>query len=519
MASSSETQTNNDGAANEVRQLLLVTQPQVSAAAVLKRLAPSAAAEALSGAGAGAGLPEAPVVIDADRQFRISDLSSLPLPQFNCAMLSSDPAKVLIVVDAVFGLTKRDLWAKTLASLADCPHLVFAIDNLRLVEAGEPRFLELRDEIVEHSGDFVCRRIDIVPVDFETGANVLSSADRPGWYHGPALGDLIEKKTAEIGGDGAAEAEASDQFSVYLCWLGKKPMLPGRNYLFDNGRQRCDAQISLLKHRYNPETMEHQAATSLMSGNVGYANLALDDEVDYRPFKTDHRGGRFCLLDPDDATLLAYGIINFGLRRATNIHWQSFAIDKQTRAGAKGQKPCLVWFTGLSGSGKSTIVGLIEKKLHALGRHTYVLDGDNVRHGLCRDLGFTDADRVENLRRVSETAKLFVDAGLIVLASFISPFRSERRAARELVEDGEFVEVFVHTPIEVCESRDPKGLYKKARAGQLKNFTGIDSPYEPPLTAEIVLHGDSTTADALADQVIEYLQQKGLLDAAAGEPT
>jgi bifunctional enzyme CysN/CysC len=257
--------------------------------------------------------------------------------------------------------------------------------------------------------------------------------------------------------------------------------------------------------------MEHRAATSLVSGHVGYANLALDNEIAFRPFRDDHTGGSFRLLDIDSGAEVAFGIINFGLRRATNIRWHALAIDKSLRAGSKGQKPCILWFTGLSASGKSTVASLTEKKLHALGKHTYVLDGDNVRHGLCRDLGFTDADRVENLRRVSETAKLLVDAGLIVLVSFISPFRSERAAAREKFSGGEFIEIFVDTPIEVCEDRDPKGLYKKARAGQLKNFTGIDSPYEPPLSAEIVLPGGTAAPEELAERIIETLQQRDML--------
>jgi bifunctional enzyme CysN/CysC len=204
-------------------------------------------------------------------------------------------------------------------------------------------------------------------------------------------------------------------------------------------------------------------------------------------------------------------MIRFGLRRATNIHWQALDIDKDVRAAALGQKPCVVWFTGLSGAGKSTVANLVEKKLHVLGHHTYLLDGDNVRHGLNRDLGFTDADRVENIRRVAETAKLFIDAGLIVLVSFISPFRSERDMARELLEAGEFVEVFVDTPLAVAEARDPKGLYRKARAGEIRNFTGIDSPYEPPLRAEIRLDTASTGAEELADRVIAWLEAGGYL--------
>jgi bifunctional enzyme CysN/CysC len=221
--------------------------------------------------------------------------------------------------------------------------------------------------------------------------------------------------------------------------------------------------------------------------------------------------GGFILIDRLTNSTVGAGMIEFGLRRATNIQWQELDIDKSLRADMKAQKPCALWFTGLSGSGKSTLASLLEKQLHARGQHTYVLDGDNVRHGLNKDLGFTDADRVENIRRVAETAKLFVDAGLIVMVSFISPFRSERRMARDLFSDNEFLEVFVDTPLEVCEQRDPKGLYKKARAGEIKNFTGIDSTYEQPERADIRLEAGKRSADELVSELISDLEKKGFI--------
>ena len=244
-------------------------------------------------------------------------------------------------------------------------------------------------------------------------------------------------------------------------------------------------------------------------------------DVAYRFFSTDKRKfivadtpgheqytrntGNFILIDRFTNATVGAGMIDFPLRRATNIHWQAITINKQSRAALKDQKPKVLWFTGLSGSGKSTIANLVEKKLHSLGKHTYLLDGDNIRHGLNRDLGFTDADRVENIRRIAETAKLFIDAGIIVLTAFISPFKSERKLARELLEPGEFIEIFVDTPIEICETRDPKGLYKKARAGHLKNFTGIDSAYEAPENPEITINGKKNTAEELAEQIVTNL--------------
>jgi bifunctional enzyme CysN/CysC len=238
---------------------------------------------------------------------------------------------------------------------------------------------------------------------------------------------------------------------------------------------------------------------------VGICNLALGKAIAFDPYRENRATGSFILVDRLSNATVGAGMIDFALRRATNIHWQSLDIDRRSRSLLKNQKSCVLWFTGLSGAGKSTIANLVEKRLHSLGKHTYLLDGDNVRHGLNKDLGFTDADRVENIRRVAEVAKLFVDAGTIVLVSFISPFRTERQMARELLESGSFYEVYVSTPLEVCEQRDPKGLYRKARSGLLKNFTGIDSSYEAPENPEIVVDTSSTPADELAEQIVRNL--------------
>ncbi len=299
----------------------------------------------------------------------------------------------------------------------------------------------------------------------------------------------------------------SDQFAVYLVWQGTEPLLPGRSYAFISPGTRINCSVSSLKFRLDPENKRQIAASTLNHLEIGYCNIELDHSIDYAPASADRNLGTFSLLDSLTGKKVATGLIQFGLRRATNIRWQEVEIDQAARAVAKQQKPYVLWFTGLSGSGKSTIASLLEKKLHALGHHTYLLDGDNVRHGLCRDLGFTDADRVENIRRISETARLFVDAGLIVIVSFISPFTTERRMARDLFKDEEFSEIYVNTPLEICEKRDPKGLYRKARRGEIKNFTGLDSPYEIPERADIILNGGKEEPEILADQVLDYLKQ------------
>ncbi len=300
--------------------------------------------------------------------------------------------------------------------------------------------------------------------------------------------------------------ELSDQIAAHLVWLGEEELLPGRPYRLRIGARTVGAAVSELKHRVEAGTDKTLAAKTLAADEVGFVNLSLSEAIAFDPFDDNPATGSFVLVDRLSGATVAAGMIRFGLRRATNIHWQALNLDKRMRAETMGQRPCILWFTGLSGAGKSTIANLIETKLHLAGRHTYLLDGDNVRHGLNRDLGFTDADRVENIRRVAETAKLFVEAGLIVLASFISPFRSERDLARSLVGADEFLEVFVDAPLAVAEARDPKGLYKKARAGQIRHFTGIDSPYETPLSPDIHLDTTSTSAEKLADLVIERLR-------------
>jgi bifunctional enzyme CysN/CysC len=296
--------------------------------------------------------------------------------------------------------------------------------------------------------------------------------------------------------------QVADQFAAHLLWMGEQTLLPGRPYWLKIGARTVTAQVTDIKHKVDVNTQAELAARHLDLNEVGYCNLSLDQAIAFEPYSRSRTLGGFILIDRQTNATVAAGTLDFALRRAANIHWQHLDVDRVARARIKGQQPRVLWFTGLSGAGKSTIANLVDKRLHAQGFHTFILDGDNVRHGLNRDLGFTDEDRVENIRRVAEVAKLMSDAGLIVLVSFISPFRAERRMARDLFAPGEFLEVYVDTSLQEAERRDQKGLYAKARAGEIRNFTGIDSPYEAPEHAELVLDTLHETPEALADRVV-----------------
>ncbi|RNF84345.1 sulfate adenylyltransferase subunit CysN [Montanilutibacter psychrotolerans] len=325
------------------------------------------------------------------------------------------------------------------------------------------------------------------------------------------LADEIDVSRGDVLAHAANPPQVADQFAAHLLWMGEHPLLAGRPYWLRIGTRTVGATITEIKHKIDVNTQAQLAARHVDLNEVAYCNLSLDEPVPFEAYR-DNRGlGGFILIDRQDNGTVAAGALDFALRRAGNIHWQHVDVDKGARGRIKHQQPRCLWFTGLSGSGKSTIANIVEKQLLAMGRHTYLLDGDNVRHGLNKDLGFTDADRVENIRRVAEVARLMVDAGLIVLVSFISPFRAERRLARDLFAEGEFVETYVDTPLALAEQRDPKGLYAKARAGEIMNFTGIDSPYEPPEHAELVLTTADATPEQLAQRVIDHLKDVGAL--------
>ncbi|MEP3438324.1 MAG: sulfate adenylyltransferase subunit CysN [Hoeflea sp.] len=304
-----------------------------------------------------------------------------------------------------------------------------------------------------------------------------------------------------------ARPMVSDQFQAHVIWFDRHAMLPGRSYILRTETMTTPASITTLKHKIDVNSLAREATTHLDRNEIGVCNISTQAPLIFDAYRDNRTTGNFILIDRMTNATIGAGMIDHALRRADNVHWQSIDVTREARAGLKHQKPAVLWFTGLSGSGKSTIANLVEKQLHALGRHTMTLDGDNVRHGLNRDLGFTEEDRVENIRRVAEVARLMSDAGLVVLVSFISPFRSERRLARDMMMSGEFIEVFVDTPLEECARRDPKGLYKKAMSGNLANFTGISSPYEAPEQPDIHLKTVDESADALATAVVERLNR------------
>ncbi|MGX4801323.1 adenylyl-sulfate kinase [Bradyrhizobium guangdongense] len=320
------------------------------------------------------------------------------------------------------------------------------------------------------------------------------------------LSDEIDVSRGDVLTAGAAPL-VSDQLAAHLVWFDDDAMVPGRRYMLKCGTASTGAVITTLKHRIEIDTMAQESATTLDASQIGYVHLSLDRALVFEAYRDSREMGSFILIDPISHRTAAAGMIELSLRRATNVHWQRLAVDKSVRARLKQQRPCVLWFTGLSGAGKSTLANLVDRRLAEFGRHAALLDGDNLRHGINRDLGFSSSERMENVRRVAEIAALFVDAGMIALVALISPFRSEREMARHRVEAGEFIEIHVATPLAECERRDPKGLYRKTRAGELPGFTGIDDPYEAPQAPEITIDTSELTSEAACERIIRYLQE------------
>ncbi len=356
--------------------------------------------------------------------------------------------------------------------------------------AGSGRTATLKDIVTFDGAADRAREGDAVTLTFETDIDI-------------ARGDLLA--------DAREPPECVDQFAAHVIWMSDQPLVPGRSYLLKIGTRTVPATMTALKHRIDVETLAHLADRTLGLNEIGFCNLSTAAPVAFDPYAICRDTGAFILIDRFTNETAGAGMIAFGLRRASNIHWQALTVGREQRAALKDQLPAVLWLTGLSGAGKSTIADIVEKKLLAFGRHTMLLDGDNVRHGLNRDLGFTDADRVENIRRVGEVAKLMAEAGLIVICSFISPFRAERRMVRELTGPTAFLEVYVDTPLNECMRRDPKGLYGKARAGRLPHFTGLDSPYEVPEAPELQITTVDVTPDTAAEQILEKLRARKII--------
>jgi bifunctional enzyme CysN/CysC len=325
------------------------------------------------------------------------------------------------------------------------------------------------------------------------------------------LADEIDIARGDILVQPTARPEVADQFASHLLWMAEEPLLPGRNYLMRIGTQTAPAKVSSLRHKIDVDTLEHLAGRTLGLNEIGFCNFSTSAPIAFDPYEENRETGAFILIDRYTNATVGAGMISFGLRRASNIHAHAHLVSRSERERLNGHKPAVLWFTGLSGSGKSTIANLVERQLHERGVRTFLLDGDNVRHGLNKDLGFTDADRVENVRRVGEVAKLFTEAGMVVLCSFISPFKAERRMVRELLPEGDFIEIFVDTSIEDCMKRDPKGLYAKAVKGEIAHFTGVTSPYEAPDDAELVLPTCDLSAGEAADKVVAELGSRGII--------
>lgn len=400
----------------------------------------------------------------------------------------------------------RCVW---LTSQLGVPVLIVAIEADELPPDGRKGFDRLIQRFANYIKDRCAfHRVLFVPVETTSGGNITDRASNIGWYMGPTIADFLDD---EVGPElakqvlDAGECVESDHFQARLIWLDDAPLLPWRPHKLLFGDASVTGSVSAIKYEVDADIDTRVARNRLFKGDVGVCNIKSDTSRELTSFADDREAGTFLVQSLEDGRVVGFGLIDHSLRRATNVKWQETSVTPDLRAENKKQSPTILWFTGLSGAGKSTIADLVEQKLAAAGKHTMLLDGDNVRHGLNKDLGFTDADRVENIRRIAEVSKLMCEAGLIVMVSFISPFRAERQLARETAGKHGFCEIFVSTPLAVAEQRDVKGLYAKARRGELKNFTGIDSPYEPPENPEIIVDTSKEEAEAAAARIVSEL--------------
>jgi bifunctional enzyme CysN/CysC len=446
-----------------------------------------------------------------------------------------DAAKVdlvIILTDVRTGMaapTRRNIY---LAHLAGIRQVVIAVDQMEMVDYSEDIFSRIKEQCQGFSQEIGLGNVTMLPISSSEGDNVVEGRQNIPWHQGPTLlrhleATDLERRVQATRQDSTAirmgsthgepdltdprqrmsltRADLADRFQATVVWLHEAPMLRSREYRMKVGTRTVAASVQRLWHYLNISTLEKAAVEKLEFDEIGVVELELDQPIEYSTYSKHRDLCGFTLIDRLTNTTVGAGMLDFALRRADNIHWQALDVNKQARRTLNGHGSGVIWLTGLSGAGKSTIANLLEKKFYSAGIRTYLLDGDNVRHGLNKDLGFTAGDRVENIRRVAEVARLMVDAGIVVITAFISPFRAEREMARNMFGRNEFCEVHVRTPLEVAEQRDVKGLYKKARSGQLKNFTGIDSPYEEPLEPDILVESTATSAEMAAHQIYEYM--------------
>jgi adenylyl-sulfate kinase len=440
----------------------------------------------------------------ANRRFAVTDATGDKRFTGSVAMAAFRAHLAVVVIDAAQDFSVEAQRYSRVLALFGVRHIVLAVNKMDLIGWNGARFDEISRNYRAVAEKLDFSSVTVIPVSALTGTNVTAATVEIPQYRGPTLLSYLDSVEIDTP-SGTAEAP-SDQFEVRLLWLSPHPLVAGRHYAVKIHAEEAGGSVSAIKYQLDLDSGSHLAARRLCANEIGVVNLSLDRPVPFAPYERNPALGSLALIDRETHETAGVALIDFALRRAANLHWQPLSVDKHARSRLKKHPPRCIWLTGLSGSGKSTIANLLEQQLNADQLHTFVLDGDNVRHGLNRDLGFTEADRVENLRRVAEVAKLMVEAGLIVIVSFISPFRAERESARSLFAQGEFVEVFVDTPFEECERRDPKGLYAKARAGQLANFTGIDSPYEPPENADMRLVTSGRSPAESAQQLYAKLQ-------------